>query len=668
MAEKVYRPVNIGFLGQQKVGVPFPRGQLSIPLTKTPPRYLTDFSYGRNNLIVASKRRNHLYVAMGSRIYVYAPIYPKQHIPKTNPPLHILTSDPPQPKRGYIDPQNPHAINSLTIGDLGVEEVLVSAHDDGDVCVWYTRDLSRLALRLSVGISAWGVAIHKERRLLAVSANSFEISVFELGVSDAVDSEEETRGRGKHKDEKAKGKARKSDVSVTGKTVRVLRGHSSNIPNISFLDDTTGRWLAGTSIDGMLIVWDVLKERICSRCRMGYAQGWGVLCLKPQAFKPVNNLYEALGKKPEPRQNGKTPTSAPPKRHEDGIQTLGSGAASFYNNRAYLWDISPSAQGHPRRADGQETLLQMAMQQILWDHGDDDDYDDDGDDDDYDDDGGYYENDLDGIMNENVSVEGETAETPPTQTDSSPLLEGVYGLVEQGEDSNLDTNNNQYPESAEAEAEAESESESESGSESESESESGSESPRPELISPESDDEATISYEEHPENGCIIIQTTQHNVYLLPAHPFSPTVICKSPLRLQPMPMSLQYISHLDRLNMVFHIPGLSLVIAASPFGRAAVFRLTRSGDVFAMRLEDVLPREGTDRDVASRPKAELAGIGVGPVQGRMEGRRRSGDWRGCERRRRWRVMMVYKDGGVLSYELGREDRGEDGLGGYVMI
>lgn len=209
---------------------------------------------------------------------------------------------------GYIDPQCPHAINTLTIGELGEEEVLVSAHDDGDVCVWYTRDLSRMALRENVGESAWGVAIHKEKRLLAVSANTHDITVFELGVGRCgireEEDEEKEREVGKdvlarrmeavppesschgetrkrmagdeagrvcgrprassavngHKRRKEKKAARKD------KSVKVLKGHSHNIPSISFLDDSSGRWLAGTSIDGVVILWDVHTQRMVEKC------------------------------------------------------------------------------------------------------------------------------------------------------------------------------------------------------------------------------------------------------------------------------------------------------------------------------------------------------------------------------------------------------------------
>lgn len=221
---------------------------------------------------------------------------------------------------GYIDERDPHAINSITVGELGFEEVLVSAHDDGDVCAWYTRDLRRIAFRLSVAKSAWGVALHKERRLLAVSANTHHIQVFELAIGrnpEDLDDENQDEGEGedeegslfgdedcgesshsgsrKRQRRRRRTESRSPDESggeeedestwtdttshkrrrrrkfpVKDKIVKTLIGHGQNIPNISFLDDPSGRWLVGTSIDGMVILWDVKTERPVEKCRMGY--------------------------------------------------------------------------------------------------------------------------------------------------------------------------------------------------------------------------------------------------------------------------------------------------------------------------------------------------------------------------------------------------------------
>lgn len=220
-------------------------------------------------------------------------MYPSQIFPEK--PLYILDSEPSTSLSGCIDHRYPHAINSLTIGDLGIEEVLVSAHDNGDICLWYTRDLTRIAIRRNVGISAWGVALHKEKRLLAVSANSRHIYVFDLGVRS-----EELRANGPKREEggvtaieskvlsqshglsNSNGSSDSAapiadkDVSESdaitewgNNPVRVLKGHGNNIPSISFLDDPSGNWLVGTSIDGKVIVWDIEKEEKAAETELG---------------------------------------------------------------------------------------------------------------------------------------------------------------------------------------------------------------------------------------------------------------------------------------------------------------------------------------------------------------------------------------------------------------
>jgi len=111
-------------------------------------------------------------------------------------------------------------------------------------------------------------------------------------------------------------------------------------------------------------------------------------------------------------------------------------------------------------------------------------------------------------------------------------------------------------------------------------------------------------------------------------------------------------------------------------------------GDEYFMRLDDILPRESEcPGDIAPGGSTALLGVAVGPIQGREVGssvRRRRGGWRGNERRRRYRLMCVFVDGRVLSYEIGREGAleravegggggmgmgmGVGGLGGFVMV
>ena len=153
------------------------------------------------------------------------------------------------------------------------------------------------------------------------------------------------------------------------------------------------------------------------------------------------------------------------------------------------------------------------------------------------------------------------------------------------------------------------------------------------------------------------------------------------------------------------------MVVTANQQGRAAVLRLTQDGDGYMMRLDEILPREPKDgikrvNPIAQdeprvQPPAALLGIAVGPIQGREFGRsRRNSDdknasdpdgadqewldpdesctrtkrgvWRGLERRRRYRLIMVYINGSILSYELGGMPDSEQSSctvdGGYLMV
>ncbi|CAZ82474.1 unnamed protein product [Tuber melanosporum] len=762
-----YKPIEVTFLSEQKVD-------------------LGEVSFWRNNLVAASKRHNHLYIALRSSIRVYSPAYPNQIIPP-NLSYITLTSSFTPTGPGYIDPAEPHAINSLTVGDLGFEEVLVSAHDDGDVCVWYTRDLSKLAFRLSVGESAWGVALHKERRLMAVSANNHSIHVFELAITDDGDCpcpEEGTDAGLTHRHRRRRrrkrdsfgydggggfqgmcnlngeplpgnddaSKKRRKKTSTKNKTPTTLKGHGCNIPNVSFLDDPTGRWLVGTSIDGMVILWDVMTERPVEKCRLGMDnRGWSVLFLKPQAFKPVSNIYEALGR-PVPEESQTSP-EAPPRisLNAIGVKTISTdyydpvtSSQAQLSRMARAWDISPNPGAH---ISGLSTTNDLLYQLAMADAGyDEDQYSEEEEDEDHDysdgpyaeeeedEDGGWSEGSAEGevevffgpggatveLVTTGSSESGSSHHTSSTDTSSddgsghysyqgSDAIHNprsslnFYGPVQfvglvQGSDSPSSTSSSspshpiQSPIVTTTNPTKRTRPSSRCLSKSHNYSTS-SNSGYTSSTSSSSSSTDTDSEEETPAQPptSLIFSTTGRNAHLLTVtSSLSPIVLCRSPLRTcQPHPSNRhRYAANIDRLNLCHAIPELSLVIAASQKGRVAVFRLTRVGDEYCMRLDDILPRESEfPGAITPGGSTALLGVAVGPIQGREVGssvRRRRGGWRGNERRRRYRLMCVFVDGRVLSYEIGREGSperamegggggmgvgmGVGGLGGFVMV
>jgi hypothetical protein len=76
---------------------------------------------------------------------------------------------------------------------LGTLEIILVACDDGDVLAYYTHTIQaairstgaqptiRPCLHENVGISAWGLAVHEQSRLIAVSSNNREVIVFGYG-------------------------------------------------------------------------------------------------------------------------------------------------------------------------------------------------------------------------------------------------------------------------------------------------------------------------------------------------------------------------------------------------------------------------------------------------------------------------------------------------------
>ena len=201
-------------------------------------------------------------------------------------------------------------MNHLIVGDIGDEEVVVVACDDGDVISYTVRSISLaidekaetviggkfrekvgtgtmgwtntilpvegpnevLGCRTlvpwfheNVGASAWGVATHKHAMLLAVSSNIKDIHVFAPALSperhgvvpqtypDPQTLERFTAWKN--------GSAFTLKDRSIGRKV-TLQGHIENIPNIAFCDnilDPEGIYLASTDIDGHTIVWDIWR-------------------------------------------------------------------------------------------------------------------------------------------------------------------------------------------------------------------------------------------------------------------------------------------------------------------------------------------------------------------------------------------------------------------------
>jgi len=421
-------------------------------------------------------------------------------------------------------------------------------------------------------------------------------------------------------------------------------------------------------------------------------RGWSVVYLTPQSFKPVNSMYEALGKSPmdPPRRKGVHPEDLPPKVRIPWVTKITTGYDGNSMPSAITgcdaWDITPRLQsiysglwgdgpapawGSAHINEGEEDSDAGSEDELEYDNG----Y---GDDD-----------DASAEQSEDEGDEEEEDEEGQEETASPPLFTPEAQAENASESEELEEEDADEMEGVE-ETDWPVISQGSGGSTvDEEEGEDEELTPMGPIFSPAASPRFSGSGHMSPPKAPkpaieaarpplgFLFTTTACSAALFPTGALSPVVICKRPACQAPPPtMGHRHLGHFDRLNMVIPVPELSLVVAASQQGRASIFRLTRCGENYAMRLDTVLPRErgtvlrpGEERDVQVRPNAPLMGITVSPVQGQeveigrsgRKERSRGGGWRGIEAGRRWRLLMVYVDNTVLSYELGRQNESKVG-------
>lgn len=226
---------------------------------------------------------------------------------------------------GSVDPGHPHTINHLITGFLGDEEITLACFDDGDVVAYYNREIAdwiasnstgpltppgahkqerpQFFFRQNVGRSAWGLAIHSLTRLIAVSSNRAEVTVFAPALASRADFDAE--------DELEESVRKRTN---NWRIVVVLAPKADNIPNISFLDRSDGQAekICAVDINGTLWIADIWRPRQPARKIVASthpllrseefwpheSRGWGVLPLLDHDFKIVETTEELYGVKP----------------------------------------------------------------------------------------------------------------------------------------------------------------------------------------------------------------------------------------------------------------------------------------------------------------------------------------------------------------------------------
>ncbi|KKK23037.1 hypothetical protein ARAM_005569 [Aspergillus rambellii] len=313
----------------------------------------------RNNLTALSQRRNLLFVAYNHQIYVWEPAGSFQIL--GSKPEMIITPVMKEPHNGgYISQAFPHAINNILVDDLGREEVLLLVTDSGNVCGYRVEAIFSALKRASeekepkpldssqvdpffveyVEASAWGLAIHKFARLIAVSANTGLITVFAFALvnpasGSADDSFSQLESNGgfadygqtwlhiRTSDQFAQLRHWMPEKHRTRNIKLSYTGHFTNIPSVSFLNcdlDPNGVWMVSTDIENKLLVWkvwdslgpfnlvhfnEVTFRTFPDTLRNDSERGWAVIALDPRSFHLLRSTEEACGGQPQRRiKNG----------------------------------------------------------------------------------------------------------------------------------------------------------------------------------------------------------------------------------------------------------------------------------------------------------------------------------------------------------------------------
>ncbi|KAF1926697.1 uncharacterized protein M421DRAFT_6616 [Didymella exigua CBS 183.55] len=249
----------------------------------------------RCDLTALSRTHNFYFVACNDAVHVYRPRFPDQAIlGEPELILHPPTTSP------YLEPgidhEDSHSITRLHVDYLGQDEIILITCDDGDVIGYRTEEIQRVAdkrweasddedeffiqepvrtfLHRNVGASAWGLAIHQEARMIAISANTHQVTVIayalaQLGEgsdSSSVSSDLEV-AECSDEDPADFPSPRRQDHVIT-----LSARH--NVPSVSFInsgDDTVGRWLSSCSINGETLIWDLHHPEKCVRIiRLGF--------------------------------------------------------------------------------------------------------------------------------------------------------------------------------------------------------------------------------------------------------------------------------------------------------------------------------------------------------------------------------------------------------------
>ncbi|KAK6433214.1 hypothetical protein LTR95_010610 [Oleoguttula sp. CCFEE 5521] len=569
-----------------------------------------------------SEEHDLYFVAFAERIWVYEPA----HDVKNHEPVQIVhTLQSADGVQGYLSRHRPHAINNILVVKLGTEEVLACVRDDGDCEVFMLRhilsaienhrrnasaDMLKLAFdhpiyRINVGSSAWGLSIHSEARMLAVSSNLHEITVIKFALVD------------------------QSENNGKPSKVRYKR------------DDPHGRWLASTDISGDCRFLDLQMGGIAQSVRFGrsFAEagygsydrinaGWGIMFLDRRSFSLESSKRRALGQDhaeelPDARTDPATWDLS------RTIRNLENTSDQFVRNTPTpLTSVPDFGSPGSDRLLGTDRIPGAVEPDVLIDMADDD-----------------TDSDTATSMADTSIVSTNSDADNNGDNLSRALSDADNDMYDDVEDEQ--TENTINPAMLYGGDRI-------CGNK-----------PRFQQATGICDDLPCPILHASLRNIYLLQpsrfkETGRHGIFA------QPTVGFARPLR-QYIQGQHRDLNMFDRINMHAYIPSLGVVIMASQKGRAVVLALTKvkvdTQTIYAMRAECILPFASQERSAevnkpALRPFSPLHGIAVGPMPG-CEGLR--------DEEKRWRLFLMYQDYTVLKYEIRRKDGQDAGVANVVI-
>ncbi|KAK3496865.1 uncharacterized protein B0T23DRAFT_426042 [Neurospora hispaniola] len=629
----------------------------------------------RLNLTALSQKYNLYFASYQNKIHAFIPRKGPNLLPGPCLVLKPKKLKTDWPVRPAIDQSFGHQINHLMIGDLGHLEVLFFAFDDGDVGAYYTHTIAHYIVSASrqreangrppprslipreffhenVGESAWGIAIHQESRLLAVSSNRAEVTVFAFALR-------------QHRHQKPKddltsyldpspqiwpgqtalGLERDFQTRTrTWKIILPLDSRGSNIPNISFCDDEQGcaEYVVAQDIKQrtwFLDIWrlgyppvDIMHET----SKMNYVTpthiGWGVMILPDRSFKQTASLHECLGLPPSEFSGG---TLRSAQLWLDTTNSL-SHVRDLANPLSYLIPAP-----HNSSFIGPERIAGFPI-----------------------------EEDLDEESGAEEETEILDAARPWTNVDfgvtdrRSIILSGEHPRPRQAPRAYLDDTHDgihmaqfivprfaHVPDSSSLRRERYSR-----------------------WRTPAVPFSKCDFFSRYATKNMSILLTSSTDVCLLHMDPQGTPVLCRqvlpyhNHLNRHQSPYDLHR-DYSQRIGMLLHVPELNLVVLGSLCGRVALVRLTKTAKLFygapvrrGFRVEMVLPRR-SEEDKRMRPWCTLHGIAISPMPDpKTDGisLHKEGDEGQEPALKKWRLVLHYLDHTILTYIIMKTKDDED--------